>query len=77
MAVLLMDETRLDVANPGLDAPSLELASPNIPGGTPQMVRSEHKVNWVEKFRTEIIHGEENPIYINSHQFKSTRYDLI
>jgi len=75
MAVLYMDEAILNVAND--EGPKPEAASPHLAGFTPAPVRQEYQTNWVEKFRTELIHGEENPIYIKSHQFKSTRYDLI
>lgn len=33
--------------------------------------------NWVEKWRSEIIYGQDNPIYLDSYQFKSERYDLL
>lgn len=32
---------------------------------------------WVEKFRTDIVHGDTNPIYNDTFTLSSIRYDLI
>ena len=87
IGIMYLDQNMLGVANPGAaqkgQAPPIPQTqeTSKLEGFSPSKPLKKDKKQmepiWVEKWRSEIRFGEDNPIYLDSYIFKSVRYDLL